>query len=253
MWWDIQDVAWTECIRSCRAEIFCRRGWLIEVSPYIHPPFKGVMSRHCWWYCLKRDSVEVCESDVTRGSRVFLMKIHDALRHVNIVCWFPGVMFNSVSFPLDKVAQFPVNDSAIEDFLHNKFLFSVNDFQKQRGMKASTWYWSSGTKVNLTTLKTGWRLLIEGRGWRWYALFLTFLITRKGPSLWWESFWEGLVVRGHRRAPTSPTEYVCLTTPEKLCLADTPYIPPHRWWPHHSSPIVSLSRPLLTNQAQPWT
>ena len=34
-------------------------------------------------------------------------------------------------------------------------------------------------------------------------------------------------VRGHLRAPTSPTEYACLTTPDKLCLADTPYIPPH--------------------------
>ena len=35
-------------------------------------------------------------------------------------------------------------------------------------------------------------------------------------------------VRGHLRAPTSLTEYVCLTTPDKLHLADTLYIPPHR-------------------------
>ena len=35
-------------------------------------------------------------------------------------------------------------------------------------------------------------------------------------------------VRGHLQAPTSPMEYVCLTTPDKLRLADTPYIPPHR-------------------------
>ena len=38
----------------------------------------------------------------------------------------------------------------------------------------------------------------------------------------------GMDVRGHLRAPTSLTEYVRLTTPDKLCLADTPYIPPHR-------------------------
>ena len=35
-------------------------------------------------------------------------------------------------------------------------------------------------------------------------------------------------VRGHLRAPTSLTEYVHLTTLDKLHLADTPYIPPHR-------------------------
>ena len=35
-------------------------------------------------------------------------------------------------------------------------------------------------------------------------------------------------VRGHLRAPTSPTEFVHLTTPDKLHLGDTLYIPPHR-------------------------
>ena len=34
MWWDIQSIAWTECIRSHEVEIFCWRGWSIEVSPY---------------------------------------------------------------------------------------------------------------------------------------------------------------------------------------------------------------------------
>ena len=63
----------------------------------------------------------------------------------------------------------------------------------------------------------------------------------------------GMDVRGHLQAPMSLTEYVCLTTPDKLHLADTPYILPHRQWPHHSSPIVSLSQPPLTNQAQSWT
>ena len=37
----------------------------------------------------------------------------DALQCVNIVCWFPGVMFDSVSFPLDKVTQFLVDDAAV--------------------------------------------------------------------------------------------------------------------------------------------
>ena len=62
-----------------------------------------------------------------------------------------------------------------------------------------------------------------------------------------------LTVRGHLRAPTSLTEYVHLTTLDKLRLADTLYIPPHHRRPHHSSPTVSPSQPPLTNQAQSWT
>ena len=57
----------------------------------------------------------------------------------------------------------------------------------------------------------------------------------------------GMDVRGHLRAPTSQTEYVCLTSPDKLRLADTPYIPPHRRRPHLSSLITSPFQPPLTN------
>ena len=39
MWWDIQGVMWTECIRSHGAEIFCWRGQSIEVSPYCYISF----------------------------------------------------------------------------------------------------------------------------------------------------------------------------------------------------------------------
>ena len=65
--------------------------------------------------------------------------------------------------------------------------------------------------------------------------------------------YDSEAVRGHLRAPTSLTEYVRLTTPDKLRLADTPYIPPHHRQPHHSSLTISPSQPLLTNQAQSRT
>ena len=58
---------------------------------------------------------------------------------------------------------------------------------------------------------------------------------------------KDILVRGHLRAPTSQTEYVHLTTPDKLRLADTPYIPPHHRRPHLSPLIASLFRPPLTN------
>ena len=53
---------------------------------------------------------------------------------------------------------------------------------------------SSGARVSLMTLKTGCTLLIENGRWSQYAPFPTFLTILKGPSLLWESFWEGLVV-----------------------------------------------------------
>ena len=53
---------------------------------------------------------------------------------------------------------------------------------------------SSGAWVSLTTLKIGCILLIEGGRQSRYAPFLTFLTMLKGPSLLWESLWEGLVV-----------------------------------------------------------
>ena len=53
---------------------------------------------------------------------------------------------------------------------------------------------SSGAWVSLTTLKTGCILLIEGGRQSQYAPFPTFLTMLMGPSLLWESFWEGLVV-----------------------------------------------------------
>ena len=51
---------------------------------------------------------------------------------------------------------------------------------------------SSSAWVSLITLKTGCILLIEGGRQSRYAPFPTFLTMLKGPSLLWESFWEGL-------------------------------------------------------------
>ena len=64
---------------------------------------------------------------------------------------------------------------------------------------------SYGARDNLTMLKTGWNLLIEGGRWRRYVPFPTFLITGKGPSLRWESFREGLVKRP-RWLPLDPVD-----------------------------------------------
>ena len=47
-WRDVWRGTETECVWSVEADIFCLRSWLIEVSPNIHPPFKGVTTQHYW-------------------------------------------------------------------------------------------------------------------------------------------------------------------------------------------------------------
>ena len=49
---------------------------------------------------------------------------------MNIFLRFPGIVLNSISFPLDQVAQFPVNHLTVQDLFHNPFFFSIYNFRK---------------------------------------------------------------------------------------------------------------------------
>ena len=51
-------------------------------------------------------------------------------------------MFNSESFPFNQVTQFLVDDFAVQDLLHNPFLFSIYNLQDQewRGKGMSSTY-----------------------------------------------------------------------------------------------------------------
>ena len=73
-WRDIWRGTEMECVQSVEVKIFCLRSWLIEVSPSIHPPFKGVTTWHYWWYVAKRDGVEFHKLNLLRHSREILMK-----------------------------------------------------------------------------------------------------------------------------------------------------------------------------------
>ena len=73
VWGDVQSVTEMECVWSVEADIFHLRHWLIEVSPDIHPPFKGVMTQHYWRYVAKRDGVEFHKPNLSRCCREFLL------------------------------------------------------------------------------------------------------------------------------------------------------------------------------------
>jgi len=110
------------------------------VSPDIYPPFKGVTSRHyCSW--TKWEGIEVSSSDAASSARVFLVKLCDKLGGIDVVPGFPGVMLYSISFPFDQVAKLPVHHLAVQNFLHNPFLFTVNYFWRRGRAWSSTFNW----------------------------------------------------------------------------------------------------------------
>ena len=74
------------------------------------------------------------------SSWVFLMKFCDEVWGMNISPRFPGIVLNSVSFPLDQVVQFPVNHLTVQDLFHDPFFFSIYDFQKRGGEWVSPVY-----------------------------------------------------------------------------------------------------------------
>ena len=112
-WKDIWRGTEMECVRSVEADIYHLRSQLIEVSPNIHPPFKGVTTRHYWQYVVKRDGVKFHKSNLSRCSREILMKFCNSFQGMNIVCQLPGVMFYSKSFPFDQVVQFLIDHLAV--------------------------------------------------------------------------------------------------------------------------------------------
>src|ERR1700761_9816883 len=67
-WRDIWKIVETECVWSVETYIFCLQRGLTEVSPDIHPPFKGVTTRHYWRYVAKRDGVKFCKPNLPRCS-----------------------------------------------------------------------------------------------------------------------------------------------------------------------------------------
>ena len=62
-------------------------GSRIVVSSDIHPPFRIVTSRHDGG--LEREGKKFCRLDVSRGSWVFPIEVHDNVWRMNIFLRFP--------------------------------------------------------------------------------------------------------------------------------------------------------------------
>ena len=132
---------WTKSrkVGRCRS---CWNGWSLEVSPDIHPPLKGVVTQHYWWWSgTKWDGAEFHETNLPGGSRVFPVEIWNQVWGMDIIQGLPGIVFDAKSFPLNHVAQSPVYHPAVQDFFYNPFFFSINNFQEWERERVTGWYW----------------------------------------------------------------------------------------------------------------
>ena len=68
------------------------------------------------------------------------MKFRYLFQGMQIIPRLPGIVFNSKSFPFNQVAQFPVDDFAVQDLLHNPFLFSIYNLREWRGKGVLSMY-----------------------------------------------------------------------------------------------------------------
>jgi len=98
----------------------------IEVSPYIHPPFKIATSRSNGLGM--KNVVELRTLDVSQSSGVFAMELCCEFWYKDFRSGLPGVVFAAVSFLLDEVLESSPVPMTIEYFLHFSLCFSVDDY-----------------------------------------------------------------------------------------------------------------------------
>jgi hypothetical protein len=75
---------------------------------------------------------------MSSGTRVSSVEVRHKVRSMNIIPRLPRVVFHSITFPLDKVPQLPVDHLAIQDLLDSPFLLSINKFRRRRWSRTMT-------------------------------------------------------------------------------------------------------------------
>ena len=98
----------------------------MEVSPYIHPPFKIATSQSNGLGM--KNVVELHASDVSRSPRVFVMELCCEFWYRNFGSGLPGTVFAAVSLSLNEVLESSPMPMTVEYFLYFSLCFSVNDY-----------------------------------------------------------------------------------------------------------------------------
>jgi hypothetical protein len=74
------------------------------VSPYIHPPLKGVTSRHHIKNRTKRNGVKIGSTNLMTSTRVTPVEVGHEIWSVNTIPRLPGIVFDPKTCPLDQIA-----------------------------------------------------------------------------------------------------------------------------------------------------
>ena len=98
----------------------------MEVSPYIHPPFKITMSQSNGLGM--KNVVELCASDVSQSPRVFAMELRCEFQSRDFRDGFPGIVFTAISLLLDEVLESSPVPMTVEYLFYFLLQFSVDDY-----------------------------------------------------------------------------------------------------------------------------
>ena len=117
----------------------------MEVSPYIHPPFKIVTSRSN--ELGMKNVVELRVSDVSQSPRVFAIELHYQFWSRDFGGGLPGIVFAAISFPLDEVLESSPVPTTVEDLFYFPLCFSIDDYGQWVVLRLSAcnrvvWGWS---------------------------------------------------------------------------------------------------------------
>jgi len=112
--------------------IVIQLGVEIELSSYIHPPFKIAMS----WsngLCMK-DVVKLHMSDVSQSPRVFAMEFHCQFWYRDFRGGFPRIVFAAISFPLDEILE-SCYESPKKKVISHTFEHLIHNIKTHNGVK----------------------------------------------------------------------------------------------------------------------
>ena len=98
----------------------------IELSPYIHPPFKIATSRSNGLGM--KNVVKFHVADVSWSPRVFAMELYCEFQSRDFGGGLPGIVFAAISFPLDEVLESSPVPTTVEYLFYFPLCFSIDDY-----------------------------------------------------------------------------------------------------------------------------
>ena len=100
----------------------------IELSPYIHPPFKIAMSRSNGFQM--RNVIELHMLNVSWSSWVFAMEFYHQFWCGNFRGRFPRVVFMAIPFLLDEILESSSVPMTVKYLLYFLLCFSIDDYRQ---------------------------------------------------------------------------------------------------------------------------